>query len=62
MVVSSRKQANVDKGVQQLRNNGVADVIGVACHVGKKEDRQKLIQTVGVKYLTNTPISHRGPD
>lgn len=42
VVVSSRKQANVVKAVESLKGEGVKEIIGVACHVAKAEDRQKL--------------------
>jgi short-subunit dehydrogenase involved in D-alanine esterification of teichoic acids len=45
VVVSSRKQQNVDKAVKALQNENL-DVCGVVCHVGKKEDRHNLIQKV----------------
>ena len=45
VVVSSRKQANVDAAVEKLASQNL-DVTGVVCHVGKQEDRQKLIDHV----------------
>ena len=45
VVVSSRKQQNVDKAVKALQKENL-DVCGVVCHVGKKEDRSNLIQKV----------------
>lgn len=42
VVVSSRKQANVEKAVKNLQTEGVKNIIGVACHVAKASDRQKL--------------------
>lgn len=45
VVVSSRKQKNVDKAVDVLKKENL-DVCGIVCHVGKKEDRTKLIQKV----------------
>lgn len=41
VVVSSRKQANVDEAVKLLQDQG-ATVHGVACHVGNAGDRKKL--------------------
>lgn len=41
IVVSSRKQSNVDEAVKLLREQG-ATVHGVACHVGNASDRKKL--------------------
>ncbi|XP_007250275.2 dehydrogenase/reductase SDR family member 4 [Astyanax mexicanus] len=42
VVVSSRKQANVDKAVSQLRSENI-QVIGTSCNVGIEQDREKLI-------------------
>ncbi|KAJ7313149.1 hypothetical protein JRQ81_004421 [Phrynocephalus forsythii] len=42
VVVSSRKQANVDRAVTELRKENLS-VSGLVCHVGKAEDRQRLI-------------------
>jgi short chain dehydrogenase len=42
VVVSSRKQANVDEAVKLLQDQGVVDVFGIACHVGNAADRKKL--------------------
>ncbi|CAG2102556.1 unnamed protein product [Medioppia subpectinata] len=44
VVVSSRKEANVEKTVRSLRAKGL-QVTGVVCHVGNKEHRQRLLQT-----------------
>lgn len=41
VVVSSRKQANVDEAVKLLKDQG-STVHGVACHVGSASDRKKL--------------------
>ncbi|XP_053218911.1 dehydrogenase/reductase SDR family member 4-like 2 isoform X2 [Podarcis raffonei] len=42
VVVSSRKQANVDRAVAELQTENLS-VSGLVCHVGKAEDRQHLI-------------------
>lgn len=42
VVVSSRRQTNVDKAVSLLRSKNIK-VIGTTCNVGKAEDREKLI-------------------
>lgn len=42
VVLSSRKQANVDHAVAELRGQNLS-VSGLVCHVGKAEDRQRLI-------------------
>ncbi|BFZ19388.1 hypothetical protein BsWGS_22426 [Bradybaena similaris] len=47
VMLSSRKQQNVDKAVKELRAENL-NVAGIVCHVAKKEDRQRLFQeTVG---------------
>uniref|UniRef100_A0A8C1YFV0 Dehydrogenase/reductase (SDR family) member 4 n=1 Tax=Cyprinus carpio TaxID=7962 RepID=A0A8C1YFV0_CYPCA len=46
VVVSSRRQANVDKAVSLLRSKDIK-VIGTTCNVGKAEDRDN-------QYLVNT--------
>ena len=46
VMVSSRKQGNVDKAVETLRSE-VGDMVeGVVCHVGKEEDRKNLVKKV----------------
>ncbi|ROI46734.1 Dehydrogenase/reductase SDR family member 4 [Anabarilius grahami] len=42
VVVSSRRQTNVDKAVSLLRSKNI-QVIGTTCNVGMAEDREKLI-------------------
>ncbi len=49
MVISSRKQDNVTKVVDALRQRNL-DVHGVTCHVGKDEDRKRLIEETLGKY------------
>lgn len=44
-MVSSRKQKNVDAAVEKLTQENL-DVMGIVCHVGKKEDRSNLISKV----------------
>ncbi|XP_060001100.1 dehydrogenase/reductase SDR family member 4-like isoform X3 [Lagenorhynchus albirostris] len=44
VVVSSRKQQNVDRAVAMLRREGLS-VTGTVCHVGKGEDRERLVAT-----------------
>ena len=44
-MVSSRKQENVERAVEELRGEGVT-VEGRVCHVGKAEHRKKLIEEV----------------
>ncbi|XP_066483200.1 dehydrogenase/reductase SDR family member 4-like [Tiliqua scincoides] len=42
VLLSSRKQANVDRAVAELRGQNLS-VSGLVCHVGKAEDRQRLV-------------------
>ena len=52
IMISSRKQANVDKAVHALSDQyGTESVTGVVCHVGKDEDRKNLIKEVIKKML-----------
>ncbi|CAO2590918.1 Dehydrogenase/reductase SDR family member 2, mitochondrial, partial [Lemmus lemmus] len=55
VVISSRKQQNVDRAVATLKEEGLS-VTGTVCHVGKAEDRQDLVITAlehsgGVDFL-----------
>ncbi|XP_065162455.1 dehydrogenase/reductase SDR family member 4-like [Atheta coriaria] len=43
VVISSRKQKNVDCAVEELKGQRL-DVAGFVCHVGKEEDRKNLMQ------------------
>jgi dehydrogenase/reductase SDR family member 4 len=51
VVISSRKQKNVDKAVELLKKENLT-VLGMPCHVGLEADRQKLIEQVEspIKY------------
>lgn len=42
VIISSRKQVNVDSALQRLKQQGLS-VEGMVCHAGKKEDRQQLL-------------------
>uniref|UniRef100_A0ACD5YJJ0 Uncharacterized protein n=2 Tax=Avena sativa TaxID=4498 RepID=A0ACD5YJJ0_AVESA len=44
VVISSRKQKNVDEAVEGLRAKGIA-VVGAVCHVSNAEQRKHLIDT-----------------
>lgn len=44
VVVSSRKQENVGRAVATLQGEGLS-VTGIVCHVGKPEDRERLVTT-----------------
>lgn len=50
VVVSSRKQKNVDEAVKLLQEQGVKDVIGTICHVANANDRKKLFDLAIEKY------------
>lgn len=50
VVVSSRKQANVTRAVEELEPLFPGRVTGLVCHVGKEDDRQKLVQHTLDKY------------
>ncbi|XP_032963335.1 dehydrogenase/reductase SDR family member 2, mitochondrial [Rhinolophus ferrumequinum] len=49
VVVSSRKQQNVDRAVAALQGEGLS-VMGTQCHVGKAEDRERLVTTALEHY------------
>lgn len=53
MVISSRKQKNVESAVNSLRNDGIA-VEGVVCHVANAEQRKTLFETVQTHVLSLT--------
>ncbi|KAH1182078.1 dehydrogenase/reductase SDR family member 4-like [Mauremys mutica] len=44
VVLSSRKQSNVDRAVAELRAQNLP-VSGTVCHVGRAEDRERLVAT-----------------
>ena len=52
VMLSSRKQENVEKALATLQRDESIVVDGVACHVGKEKDRQNLIKQVCVLYST----------
>ncbi|XP_053558290.1 dehydrogenase/reductase SDR family member 4 [Bombina bombina] len=49
VLLSSRKQQNVDRAVRELKEKGL-NVEGTICHVGKKEDRERLVETAIQKF------------
>lgn len=49
VVISSRKQENVDRALQQLRNENLP-VSGIVCHVGKTEHRKALVAKAIADY------------
>lgn len=52
VVVSSRRQANVDRAVALLKSQNI-QVMGTTCNVGKGEDREKLVQMVSIFTSSN---------
>ena len=42
VVVASRRQKNIDSALSELKSEGI-NALGLACHVGKPEDNQKLV-------------------
>merc|ERR1712150_167103 len=49
VVISSRKQKNVDEALKSLKEKKL-DCHGMVCHVGKNEDRSNLINETVKKY------------
>ncbi|XP_019169386.1 PREDICTED: tropinone reductase-like 3 [Ipomoea nil] len=49
VVISSRKQKNVDEAVEKLRSKGI-EVLGVVCHVSNAEHRKNLVERTVQKY------------
>lgn len=45
-MVSSRKERNVARAVEELKGEGGVTVAGTVCHVGEAEQRKKLIEEV----------------
>ncbi|KAG9510968.1 Dehydrogenase/reductase SDR family member 4 [Fragariocoptes setiger] len=43
VVISSRREENVKKALESCHAEGLKDVRGIVCHVGKEDDRQNLI-------------------
>lgn len=43
VMISSRKEANVKRAVEELQSEGL-QVAGIVCHVGKAEDRKNLFE------------------
>jgi len=44
IVIGSRQQKNVDERIARFKSIGIADAVGIVCHVGKAEDRDRLVQ------------------
>jgi hypothetical protein len=51
VMISSRKQKNVDAALQELRRENL-EVSGLVCHVAKLADRTKLIDEVSAALIT----------
>ncbi len=52
VMVSSRKQKNVEKAVALLQKEYGDDcILGTVCHVGEDLDRKRLIQEVSLLYM-----------
>ncbi|XP_022886471.1 tropinone reductase-like 3 isoform X1 [Olea europaea var. sylvestris] len=49
VVVSSRKQKNVDGAVEKLKARGI-EVLGIVCHVSNAQQRKNLIQKTLQRY------------
>ncbi|MHA7057122.1 SDR family NAD(P)-dependent oxidoreductase [Aquimarina sp. M1] len=49
VVISSRSQEAVDNVATDFKNAGL-EAIGIACHIGKTEQRQKLVQKTITHY------------
>ncbi|XP_065879008.1 tropinone reductase-like 3 [Euphorbia lathyris] len=49
VVISSRKQKNVDEAAEQLKAKGI-QVLGVVCHVSNAQQRKNLIDKTVQKY------------
>ncbi|KAK4754374.1 hypothetical protein SAY87_002478 [Trapa incisa] len=49
VVISSRKQKNVDEAVEKLKTKGI-EVLGMVCHVSNSQQRKNLIAKTVEKY------------
>ncbi|KAL8091150.1 hypothetical protein AgCh_040307 [Apium graveolens] len=49
VVISSRKQSNVDEAVEKLKAKGI-DVFGLVCHVSNAQQRKNLVDKTVQKY------------
>ncbi|XP_078389810.1 dehydrogenase/reductase SDR family member 4 isoform X3 [Cetorhinus maximus] len=63
VVISSRKQANVDRALEELHAEGLT-ISGIVCHVGKREDREEAwdktfeVNVKAVFLLTKLVVPH----
>ncbi|KAL1826271.1 hypothetical protein DCAR_0205383 [Daucus carota subsp. sativus] len=49
VVISSRKQSNVDEAVEKLKAKGI-EVLGLVCHVSNAQHRKNLVDKTVQKY------------
>lgn len=49
VIISSRNKTNIDAAVKELQKEGL-NPDGFPCHVGKKDDRDKLLEYIRTKY------------
>ena len=49
VVISSRKQENVQKAVEKLKQENL-DIYGTVCHISKTDDRKRLLDETIQKY------------
>ncbi|KAL0321095.1 UNVERIFIED_CONTAM: Tropinone reductase-like 3 [Sesamum radiatum] len=49
VVISSRRQKNVDEAVEKLKSSGI-EVLGLVCHVSNAQQRKDLIKKTIEKY------------
>ncbi|XP_076952153.1 tropinone reductase-like 3 [Bidens hawaiensis] len=49
VVISSRRQGNVDEAVEKLKEEGI-EVFGLVCHVSNAQQRKNLIEQTVQKY------------
>ncbi|KAK4485027.1 hypothetical protein RD792_007635 [Penstemon davidsonii] len=49
VVISSRRQKNVDEAVEELKGKGI-EVLGLVCHVSNAQHRKDLIEKTVQKY------------
>ena len=57
VVVSSRRQQNVDETVAALKAQGL-DVVGCVCHVGNPEHIKRLVKVRAAAWLCWSIIRH----
>lgn len=51
VMVSSRKQENVERAIASLQSEVGNLVDGIVCHVGKEEDRKRLVKEVSTSAI-----------